>query len=228
MAERQSSRGQTLTPGADARYSSRIIKAGALLSDTKTLLSQWDTSCSVQANLDRIRHENTFGKASRSRVADILAIFRQRYLLDHEVTTALVALVKARTDANALDRILYFHATQSDQLLYDVVTEWLLPMQSQGLRDIVLETLESQLAIWVGEGKTTSPWSEATTRRVAQGLLSTLRDFGVLEGAVHKRIAPSYIPVTAFAYVLFYLKLHEPSGAQARRAPRLASLFPRP
>jgi hypothetical protein len=28
-----------------------------------------------------------------------------------------------------------------------------------------------------------SPWSEAVTTRVARGLLATLRDFGVLEGA---------------------------------------------
>jgi hypothetical protein len=34
----------------------------------------------VPENLDRIRRENVFAKASRSRVEDILAVFRQRYL----------------------------------------------------------------------------------------------------------------------------------------------------
>ena len=82
MAQRQSIPVQTLTPAVDAPYSSKIIKAGALLPDTKTLLSQWDRSATVQANLARIRQENVFGKASRSRVEDILAIFRQRYLTD--------------------------------------------------------------------------------------------------------------------------------------------------
>jgi len=33
-----------------------------------------------------------------------------------------------------------------------------------------------------------------------------LRDFGVLHGAVNKRIAPAYMPVAAFAYIAFYLK----------------------
>ena len=70
------------------------------------------------------------------------------------------------------------------------------------------------LAGWVAEGKTAGEWTDDTTRRVAQGLLSTLRDFGVLDGAVHKRIAPAYFPVTAFAYVTFYLKQHQPSGAK--------------
>jgi hypothetical protein len=38
-----------------APYSSRIIKAGALLSDTKTLLSHWDLAETVQSNLDLLR-----------------------------------------------------------------------------------------------------------------------------------------------------------------------------
>jgi hypothetical protein len=55
------------------RYSSKIIKAGALLADTKTLLVHWNSAKSVQENLARMRQENRFGKASRSRVEDVLA-----------------------------------------------------------------------------------------------------------------------------------------------------------
>ena len=69
---------QPARPG-QSPYSSKIIKAGALLADTKTLLSHWDVAATGAENLDRIRRENVFGKASRSRVEDILAIFRQRY-----------------------------------------------------------------------------------------------------------------------------------------------------
>jgi hypothetical protein len=50
--------------------------------------------------------------------------------------------------------------------------------------------------------------------RIVQGLLSALRDFGVLQGAVKKRIAPAYLPVEAFAYLAFYLKQHQLSGAK--------------
>jgi len=198
----------------DARYSSKIIKAGALLSDTKTLLSHWDISCPVQANLDRIRRDNVFGKASRSRVEDILAVFRQRYLVEDEVIKALVTLVRDKLPPVALHRILFFHAAKSDPLLYDVVVEWLTPLQRQGSIDIEVGGVQRLLRTWVGEGKTKGEWSEETTCRVAQGLLSTLRDFGVLKGAVHKRIAPTYVPVAAFAYVMFYLKQHQPSGAR--------------
>jgi len=124
-------------PGADKPlYTSRIIKAGALLADTKTLLSHWDMMTSVQKNIERMRRENVFGKASRSRVEDVLAIFRQRYLTEQSVTRALVALVTHRFPPASLDRILYFHAARSDHLLYDIVTEFLLPLKMQGITDI--------------------------------------------------------------------------------------------
>ena len=57
-------------------------------------------------------------------------------------------------------------------------------------------------------------WSEPTIVRIAQGLLSTLRDFGILQGAVNKKIAPAYFPVESFAYLVFYLKQRQPSGAK--------------
>ncbi len=195
-------------------YTSKIIKAGALLGDTKTLLAHWDESQPVRENLDRIRRENLFGKASRSRVEDILAIFRQRYLSDEAVTKALVILTKGGFPAASLDRILYFHAAQSDSLLHDAVTQILLPMHSHGMVDVDVADFEKAVVKWVNEGKTTTKWSDITIRRATQELLAALRDFGVLQGASNKRIAPAFVPIEAFAYLAFYLKQRQPSAAK--------------
>src|SRR6516225_4666542 len=161
-------------------YSSKIIKAGALLGDTKTLLAHWEVAASVQENIDRLRRENVFGKASRSRVEDVLAIFRQRFLVDPSVTSALVVLVRKRLPAASLDRILYYLAARADRLLHDVVTEVLMPLQARGITDIDVVELKRPLKMWVDEGKTSGKWSDPTIVRIAQGLLSALRDFGVL------------------------------------------------
>lgn len=200
-------------------YSSKIIKAGALLGDTKTLLAHWDTSASVTENLDRLRRENVFGKSSRSRVEDILAVFRQRYLEEPEVTRALVLLAQRQLPAASLDRVLYYHAALSDRLLHDVVTEILVPMAAEGLRDVHPNDIQKRLGEWVAAGLTTASWSEGTILRVTQGLLSTLRDFGVLRGAVNKRIGPAYMPVRAFAHVAFHLKQRQPSGERLLEHP---------
>lgn len=212
MTKRQKG-GQKQSQTAD-RYTTKIIKASALLSDTKTLLAHWDKQLSVRENLDRFRSENLFGKASRSRIEDILAIFRQRYLAEEGVVKALVCLVQHAFPSQALDRILFFHAARNDRLLHDIVTEVLVHQKRQGLADIDPSDIQRVLRKWVSEGRTTSEWSEPTTRRVTQGLLSTLRDFGVLEGATNKRIAAVYLPTEAFAYIVFYLKQHATSGSK--------------
>ncbi|MBS1828806.1 MAG: DUF1819 family protein [Acidobacteria bacterium] len=190
-----------------------------MIGDTKTLLSHWDVEATVEQNLSRVRHENVFGKASRSRVEDILGIFRHRYMSEPAVTRALVTLVRKKFPSAALDRVLFYHSANADKLLHDVVTEVLAPMQEQGHVHVTVADLHRALRTWVDEGKTTSRWSESTVEHAVRGLMSTLRDFGVLQGAVNKRIAPSYLPVEAFTYIAFYLKQHQPSGAKLIELP---------
>jgi len=221
---RNKNRGRT-TDARPAPYTSRIIKAGALLADTRALLASWDVSVPVEKNLQRLRRQNLFGKASRSRVEDILGIFRQRYLAEEAVLRALVALTKGGFSSAALDRALYFHAARADLLLHHTVTEFLLPLQTQGVRELDINDIQATVAKWVDEGKTTTRWGENTILRVSQGLLSTLRDFGILNGAVKKRIAPAYVPVEAFAYVMFYLKQEQPSGAELLAHPEWRLFF---
>ena len=205
-------------------YSSKIVKAGALIGDTKTFLSNWDAAASVSENIDRIRRDNLFGKASRSRVEDILAIFRQRYLTEACVTKALVSLVRGKFHSAALERILYFHSARSDQLLHDAVTRILVPMHAQGLEDIDVPDFQRSLCKLI-DGKIARRWSEVTLLRAVQSLLATLRDFGVLQGVVNKKIAPSFLPIEAFAYIVFYLKQHQPSGAKLLGLPDWTLFF---
>jgi hypothetical protein len=197
------------------KYRAKIIKAGALLADTRTLFSYWNPAQTRTENLTRLRSENVFGKASRSRVEDVLAIFRQRYLGEPGLANALATLVQANAPASVLTPIFYFHAAQSDALLHDIVTDLLAGLQWQGRSEVSAEQVIAFLVAQVRAGRTVGPWSQPTVERVAQGLLSALRDFGVLSGAVNspkKQLAPMYLPVEAFAYIAFLLDRRLRSG----------------
>ncbi len=206
-------------------YTSKIIKAGALLADAKTMLAHWDEAASVSDNLHRFRQENIFGKASRSRIEDILAIFRQRYLISEPVIKSLARLVQGNFPAKALDRILYFFAAQADPLLHDIVTEVLAHFHAIGKVDVTPEDIRAVLTRWANEGKMPGQWSENTLVRATRELLSTLRDFDILQGAVHKRLAPVYLPVEAFAYLAFYLRQRQPSGERLLDDPEWQLFF---
>ena len=66
-------------------YSSKIIKSGALIADTKALLAHWDEERTAAENLAQSQQSNVLGKESRARIEDILAIFRQRYVQTQEI-----------------------------------------------------------------------------------------------------------------------------------------------
>ena len=199
-------------------YTSRLIKASALLADTKVLLSQWDLDASVTQNLEQARSANIFGKASRKRVQDILTIFRQRYFEDTKVGRALVSLTQGHVPARWLDPLLYFYAVKNDRVLRDIVIQVLNPRFSSGYTDISIERVVRIMQEWSDSGKTTMPWGEETTIRVAQGAMATLRDFGVLQGKVHKSITPIYLPTESFAFLAFELRREKGSGERVMHA----------
>lgn len=202
----------TTTSITEPPYSSRIIKASALIADTKVLLSSWDLHQPVDENLERARQQNILGKTSRRRANDILTIFRQRYFSDPEVGATLATLVQGHAPAHWIDPLLYFFSAQNDRTLRDMVIEAVYPRSLAGYTEIPTDMMIRKLREWVSEGKTTSPWNEETLVRVAQGIQATLRDFGALQGDVRKEIAPIYLPNQSFALIAFWLDHHLHSG----------------
>lgn len=86
---RQATASQTPRSFGDGRYTTRINHVGALVPDTKMMLALWDLSADVSSNLERMRAENVFAKASRSRIPEMLQTFRERYLDDPDTLAAL-------------------------------------------------------------------------------------------------------------------------------------------
>jgi hypothetical protein len=200
-------------------YSSRLIKATALLPDTKALMAAWDPSLDVGVNLIAAQENNIFGKASRSRVEDILRIFKQRYFSDPKIGEALVTLVQAEMPAKWIDPILYFLSAQNDETLRDIVLEVVNTRRQAGFTDIHVEHIVRKLRDWSAEGLTTSPWGEDTLQSVARHALATLRDFGILEGSNQKYLSPLFLPLESFILIAFILLDELGSGDRVLHSP---------
>lgn len=193
-------------------YSSRLIKATALLSDTKALMGSWDLSKDSYQNLLNARQKNIFGNASRSRVEDILHIFKQRYFENPQIGNALVMLVQAGVSAKWIDPLLYYYSAQNDLTLRDIVLEVVNPRRQAGFSDIHLEHVLRKLRDWGAEGKTTTAWGEDTLLHVAQHALASLRDFGILEGSTQKYLTPIALAIEPFTFIAFDLLQKNGSG----------------
>lgn len=194
------------------KYSSKIIKAPALVSDSKLFLSQWEDELSVEKNIENAVQYNLMGKTSRAFVKNITKAFKERFIFGNGQDKALRKLVKSGIDQTITDRILYYYTAIADPLIYDFVTDYIYEMQSRGDLFITTKIAQKYIQKLSDDGKTTTKWSDTVCNRVAGNILTTLRDFHILDGKVKKTIAPVYLPIEAFFYIAYLIYKKELSG----------------
>lgn len=193
-------------------YTSKIIRAPALLKDTKIFLSHCDEGLSVEENIRQAAENNLFGRPARSYVKQFLQAFRERYLFGDDRDKALHTIIRKGRDEAVVNRILYYHTALTDPLLYDVVTLYVYERHSRGQTQITVPEVQQYIRRLSEQGKTTTPWSDNVCNRVARNILTTLRDFLILEGGAKKRIAPVHLPLQVFVYVAFQLNRTTQAG----------------
>lgn len=201
------------------KYNSKIIKAPALLSDAKLFLSQWDSEISPEKNIDNAIQFNILGKTSRNFGKNIIGEFKNRFIFGDDQDEALRLLIQSSIESRIVDRILYYYTALSDPLLYDFVTQYLFECNLIGDTIITTNKAEKFFKKVSDQGKTSKPWSETVCNRVARNMLTSLRDFHILEGKVKKNIAPVYLPVESFVYIAYLLNQNSPGGEKILHHP---------
>ncbi len=184
------------------RHTSRILKAGAALDDTRRIVEFWDIRVTAEENLRRVADENPLGKKSRARLDDLLSRAIAPRFVDPgpHVIPALKGLLP---DHRAFTEACYFETARADSLLAAFAEGPIWAWWRVGKTMIAASDVETWLEGQAKEGKTPM-WSPRVRERSAQGLLSTLRDFGVLRGArgsPRKEIVSPAISPRGFAYV---------------------------
>lgn len=197
-----------------AEYTSRLLKGGALLEDTRQVVELWDQEQSPEDNLARISNQNLLAKRSVSRLEDILyTVVRPRYIEPGpHVMTALKAIL---SEPQAFRDACYYESARADQLLGAFARGPICDWWQQGRLKVNLDDAMVWLDTMEELGRLPQ-WTPQVRTRVAQGLLSTLRDFGVLTGVSrgqHKEISPSSISPRGFIYATWRL---QEQGASSR------------
>ncbi|MEX1004148.1 MAG: BrxA family protein [Acidimicrobiia bacterium] len=190
------------------RLSSNIVKAGALIDDTLRFVEVWDPVLSPEANLERVVDSNLLGLPSQKRIYDTLTYaLRPRYV--DPGPAVIPGLTVLSGNGAAFRDACYFETTRVDQLLARFAEGPLFEWHEQGRLAISAEDVVDWIGKQAANGELPD-WSDSLTRRVGQGLLSTLRDFGMLAGATRsqrKDINPRPLSIPGFAYVAF--RLHQ-------------------
>ena len=153
---------------------------------------------------------------SRRRVRDIVnRIFKRRF--DSERTPGAGparVLIEASLPREVTDRILYYHAALSDDLLYDFVVDFLFQKRVERGYQVTIGETEEFLTALGRAGRLEHAWTPTIRTKVARGLLAACRDFHLLEGRIRKNLAPVSMPMDVFVYVAYHLKAKVGSAAK--------------
>ena len=198
--------------GAPQPYTANLMKVGAMLPETLTLLRAWEGE-PRPAFTRRMLEQNLVGKTTRVRLADLLArVFWRRFPLGATPGLADASAFVRADDAGEASRwICLLHAALAEPLLADVLEALsgrvtraesdAAPRLRAAARAGTLGTEDVVALIRERADPTATEWSLNTIRRTARGALAALRDFGLLAGRGRKRLVPlATPPLAAFLY----------------------------
>lgn len=175
--------------------SSFTIIKGSLIDETYAAFADWDFSSTKLENLQRLERDNPVGAQSHNWARDVRKVINRRF--DPEGRDRpLVELAQGRCDPFVWRPLLLWHMTRDEFLVRDFLITWLYPQYEAGTYrlgtdDVVkyLASLNTKKGItWSGD------WTQATTDRVASGLLRIAADFGLLTGGAFKEFASFHLP----------------------------------
>ena len=200
---------------------------GSLIEETYAVLRDWDYQCSKTENLQRARADNRIGARSAAWARNVSWAISRRYDPAGR-DRPLVELAKSGCDREVWKPLLLYHLTRDEFLVRDFLLNWLYPRFIAGAYRLRAEDLLpylSALSKNPGFKRPCGPnpehrpphpglWSEATTQRVASGLLRLAVDFGLLVGTQSREFASYQLPEPSFLYLLHAMRDRE---ANARR-----------
>jgi hypothetical protein len=192
-------------PRARIASSFTVIK-GAMVDETYATFAQWDLSRSKRENLDRLRLENFIGARSAAWLRDVAKVLNRRFDPDRR-DRPLVILAQNACALEIWKPLLLWHMTRDEFLFRDFLLSWLYPAYTSGAYRVRPEEITDFLrSIGKRGGIIEHAWSEATTARVAAGLLKMAVDFGLLHGSVVKKFASYHLPDQSLLYLLHSIR----------------------
>lgn len=188
-------------------YLPTLASKAALLEETRLFLLTYKNQNHQLATTKQTLMRDILTQRShrtRSLIVDIISERLTRWNPPSWVLQDLVAFAK-EPDLDALRAALLLHVARQDHMLYDFVQEMIIP-RKQGDRRILIADVQKFFDQSQKAHPEISHWSFETRLRLARGALATLRDYGLLKGAVKKDLVFPTIPESVVSHLIHLLQ----------------------
>ena len=184
------------------KFSTRLIRKGALLEDTHRVFLEWDLTRSFEDNIACARDLNIPAAGNQGWLKEVITTISSRWH-DEPMLPAIVTLAKTAS-FEVWRACVLWHIGRRDELYYRFATEWLFLEYQDGafhIRTSAVEPFVDQLTREIRN----EPLSSYGTTRAARDLLRMASDFGFMSGTSVREFTTYHIPEESFLYLLHAL-----------------------
>ncbi|QBD82804.1 DUF1819 family protein [Ktedonosporobacter rubrisoli] len=192
---------------AEGPYLPTLASKTALVEETRLFLLTYERLSNMEMALQALLNEVLAQRSRRTRTT-IVAIIRSRLLRWNAPTWVLQNLMAFAQESHldALRAALLLHIARQDHLLYDFVQQVIVPRRQRGEFRIFISDVQTFFDTAQKEHPEVGHWSFETRLRLSRGMLATLRDCGLLKGAVQKHITFPFIPEQVVTHLIRLLQ----------------------
>jgi len=195
---------------AGSPYSSRNSSKGALLTESEILFSYLaKNNCNMDSARNAVIRDNILTKRTYQTRKRCWAVLHSRYFpnkFGDGHLNPIIAVYETDVSDTMKRGVLYYHFVTSDLFAYETTTRVIYDIACQGLTSISPRTVDKFLNSRVESHPETNSWSYQTRNSLISHYLSALRDFGILEGKIRKRIRRPEISENLFLYIATVLR----------------------
>lgn len=198
-------------------YKANLQRCGALISETITVLEEYNELNDWDELKKKVIDENILNKRSSTTLNGILGCLKKRYINPHKMPNSeyLSNFISQDIPEKSKIQVLFPYICRSDPLVEQYVLKLVKPTinslnKSKISKDTFLEFLEKE--------KKTHPeldnWSDYLKKRWIRGLISLLRNFNLIEAQPSFKLNKTSLRIETFTFFCLWLLMSGKSGIE--------------
>lgn len=191
---------------SNEEFDLRIASHSTYIDETKRILQTYSECESYDELEKRIIEDNILHKQTNDYREHILREVARRYIPDTDeyIETPLIQIVTSNLRSDVIDWCIYYEFAQ-DEFIRVLTRDFLYPEYQRGTLSVGTEDIVTFLESVQDQYADIRERSDLTREKAAAKYLTSLRNFGLLEGTQQKEFAVTYVPDEAIAYIVYRL-----------------------
>jgi hypothetical protein len=201
-------------------YLPTLSSKTSLIEETRQFLLTYARLGDVEATRQALVNGG-LPQRSRATRATIIKIVQMRLTRWHPPAWVLDDLIAFAQNGHQIElqAALSLHIARQDVLLYDIIQQVVVPRWFAGERELIRSDIQRFLDEVQSAHLEITGWSHSTREKLSGNVLTTLRDFGLLQGTAIKQIVEPIVPPTVVKHLIHLLQAEDIPSEQVAHHP---------